>query len=433
MAETSAQDVRSTERLHKYWVHGEGAAKIGWGKPGDFDRCVTELGKYIRDPQGYCNLAHHAATGQYPAQHAAEIKHETGRSQLTVIDRAEMAAASINDLPDSAFAYIEPGGKKDSSGRTVPRSLRHFPIHDADHVRNALSRAPQSPFGDKAMPKIKQAAKKFGVDTDGDSGSGSRSALMAPPEIVRWHALEDIHIVSRAEGDGTGRMVEAFAAVFDDPAEIQDFEGHYLETIDRTAFNKRIADLQRSKSGFAGVKCLYNHGMTIHGTPSERFSMPVGTPVHIEATSRGLLTRTEYNRTALAEEVLELIRSGAVSSQSFTGRIVRSDPQLGRGRQHRPVDGRLPVVRRTELGLKEYGGVVWPAYDNAEIFGVRMATPGTWEPAEQHDEHDYGTSPDGEAAPGEPLPEEEHSARFHQHALYRLRSQELREQAGLVW
>src|ERR1043166_2958780 len=84
---------------------------------------------------------------------------------------AQLTSASINNLPDSAFAYIESGGSKDSSGRTTPRSLRHFPIHDAAHVRNALARAPQSPFGAKAMPKIKAAAKKFGVQvSDSDSG-----------------------------------------------------------------------------------------------------------------------------------------------------------------------------------------------------------------------------------------------------------------------
>ena len=46
----------NTERLHQYWVHGEGAAKIRWGlpgEPGDFDRCVLHLGKYIADPKGY--------------------------------------------------------------------------------------------------------------------------------------------------------------------------------------------------------------------------------------------------------------------------------------------------------------------------------------------------------------------------------------------
>ena len=36
----------------------------------------------------------------------------------------------VNDLPDSSFAYIEPGGKKDSEGKTTPRDLRHFPYID---------------------------------------------------------------------------------------------------------------------------------------------------------------------------------------------------------------------------------------------------------------------------------------------------------------
>lgn len=79
------------------------------------------------------------------------------------IRAAAMSAAEINDLPDSDFAYIEPGGTKDAEGKTTPRSLRHFPINDAAHVRNALARVPQSPFGDLAMPAIRRAARKFGI------------------------------------------------------------------------------------------------------------------------------------------------------------------------------------------------------------------------------------------------------------------------------
>ena len=69
--ETSAGDVRAAERLRHYWAHGEGAAKVGWGSPGDFDRCVSHVGKYMKDPKGYCNLRHHEALGYYPATHAA--------------------------------------------------------------------------------------------------------------------------------------------------------------------------------------------------------------------------------------------------------------------------------------------------------------------------------------------------------------------------
>ena len=80
-----------------------------------------------------------------------------------LIAKATISTADQNDKPDSDFAYIEPGGKT-VDGKTEPRSLRHFYIGDADHVRNALARASQSPFGSKAMPKIEAAAKRFGVD-----------------------------------------------------------------------------------------------------------------------------------------------------------------------------------------------------------------------------------------------------------------------------
>jgi len=150
--------------------------------------------------------------------------------------RAQMSAAEINDLPDSAFAYIEPGGAKDEQGKTTPRSLRHFPIHDEAHVRNALTRAPQSPFGDKAMPKIRAAAKKMGIEV-GDESSRARQR----DYFDRAFPLEGIEILSRAKG-GDGRTVEAFAAVFDVPQEIRDEHGHYRERIAATAFNKTLAD-----------------------------------------------------------------------------------------------------------------------------------------------------------------------------------------------
>jgi hypothetical protein len=59
-------------------------------------------------------------------------------------------------LPDSAFAYI------DSSGR------RRLPIHDASHVRNALSRFNQVAFEDdaardRARGRLLRAAKKHGI------------------------------------------------------------------------------------------------------------------------------------------------------------------------------------------------------------------------------------------------------------------------------
>ncbi|HHZ94387.1 MAG TPA: hypothetical protein EYN67_02250, partial [Flavobacteriales bacterium] len=62
---------------------------------------------------------------------------------------------------------MSPGGKKDASGKTVPRSLRHLPIPDAAHVRNALARLSQTDISAEAkkaaLRKIKAAAKKYGI------------------------------------------------------------------------------------------------------------------------------------------------------------------------------------------------------------------------------------------------------------------------------
>jgi hypothetical protein len=114
---------------------------------------------------------------------------------------------------------------------------------------------------------------------------------------------------------------------------------------------------------------------------------------------------------------------------------MRSDPQLRRGDRYRPDSaGNLRTVRRTELGLREYGPVLWPAYSGAEILGVRMSTPGQFgQDPDETEEINPGTPPDEGPATGDPLAEGEHSARYHQHALYALRSQELREKYGLVW
>lgn len=421
MAETSPGDVRATERLHEYWVHGEGAAKIGWGQPGDFARCTAELGKHIRDPEGYCNLAHHAATGMWPAQHAAIEKH-AGR------------AAMADKKPYGDVTYADPKNGK-------------YPIDTEEHARAAWSyinqdkNASQYPMNGVTLAevktRIKTACKKFGIDiSDGDSDSDAGASRAGRAEFMRMYALEDIHILRSADG-GDGRTVEAYAAVFGEPAEIQDHEGHYIEEIDRAAFNRAIDHASRARGGFPGsVKVLWNHGRDLSGNPSDRFSMPIGVPVEIRAESRGLLTRTRYSDTPLADEVLENIRAGAVTSQSFTGAIMRSTPQLRRGDKHRPDSaGNLRTVRRTELGLREYGPVLWPAYSGAEILGVRMSTPGSWSP-DPDEEQDPGTAPDDAPAAGDPLTRtdgDEHSARYHQHALYRLRSQELREAKGLVW
>lgn len=187
--------------------------------------------------------------------------------------------------------------------------------------------------------------------------------------FMRSFPLEDIRV--RAGGDG--RTVEAYAAVFDTPTEIHDQDGHYLEVIDRRAFERTLNQLAPAGSRSTWrVGVFYNHGRTLWGTPSERGSMPIGTPVEVKTDSRGLLTVTRYNRTELADEVLENIREGAITGQSFTGSFLRSDPgRAPRGGWRADSGGKLRTVRRQEIALKEYGPTPFPAYPDAAVIGVR--------------------------------------------------------------
>ena len=184
-------------------------------------------------------------------------------------------------------------------------------------------------------------------------------------DSTRTFPLEDIRI----DSGGDGRTVTAYAAVFDSPTAISDFEGDYLEVIHPAAFNKAIRDsAPQGKRTTWLTRVLFNHGMTTYGTPSDRGSMPIGTPQSITADSRGLLTVTRYNNTPLADEALDAIKSGSITAQSFQGRFVKSDKK---GPFRADDNGDLTTVTRKEVTLKEYGPAVFAAYPDAEIVGVR--------------------------------------------------------------
>src|SRR5687767_1730855 len=107
--------------------------------------------------------------GDGPCEHA-------GMPRLGAKERAQ--------LPDSAFAYI------DSHGR------RRLPIHDASHVRNALSRFNQVVFEsegarDRARGRLLRAAKKQGIMPIGFISAQLQPQLKLPKGQVTF-LLTDI-------------------------------------------------------------------------------------------------------------------------------------------------------------------------------------------------------------------------------------------------
>jgi len=174
--------------------------------------------------------------------------------------------------------------------------------------------------------------------------------------LTRTFDLTDLSV--RSEGEG--RTVVAYAAVFDTPVEIQDQDGHYIETIDRSAFNRSVMNNEPSH-----FRALFNHGMSLHGTPSERFTMPWGVVTHVQPDARGLITHTRASTTPLGEEILTLAKDGALKGFSFSARSLDSE-----SRDPLNPDG-LPSIHRLEFALTEFGPAVFPAYPDAELVGVR--------------------------------------------------------------
>lgn len=72
--EATPGNAASTERLMRYWAEGEGAARIQWGVPGDFDRCVVQLSEHVSPAivKGLCSNLHQRATGARPGHAPTE-------------------------------------------------------------------------------------------------------------------------------------------------------------------------------------------------------------------------------------------------------------------------------------------------------------------------------------------------------------------------
>ena len=141
---------------------------------------------------------------------------------------AEWTSGYINDLPDSAFLYISPGGEEDDVGKTKPRSLRHLPYRDSKgdvdlpHLRSAISQMPKSTapgltkekmrdLQDKAREMLRKATEDMAEPEEdekpkGDDPFGGEAAppfkkeMAAPETEEERKAREDEEAKAKAKG-----------------------------------------------------------------------------------------------------------------------------------------------------------------------------------------------------------------------------------------
>lgn len=89
---------------------------------------------------------------------------------------------AISALSDDVFAFIEPGGKKDASGRTTPRAKRLWPLDSADAVRVALNSIPRmtrlsEEDRNAARARAMRAAAKFRIKLPTLAAQSSEDAM----------------------------------------------------------------------------------------------------------------------------------------------------------------------------------------------------------------------------------------------------------------
>ncbi len=75
---------------------------------------------------------------------------------------AELTTKGRDKLRSSQFAYVDSKGGE------------HLPIHDELHVRNAIARFSQTDFEsaaakERARRRIRAAARRHGIEVDGDA------------------------------------------------------------------------------------------------------------------------------------------------------------------------------------------------------------------------------------------------------------------------
>lgn len=182
----------------------------------------------------------------------------------------------MNELEDSAFAFIEPGGNFDEERKTVPRASRHFPHHmpdgsvDVEALREFLQQPHDTKFWAESAAHLLRHAKAAGllgapvgtvhVSTDKDDAHDSLwHRDTAPAHLLTIFAkgqdiAEAIVAEQRAYGQlgidtKTGRRISAekLGRIKEVISHLQEVV-NWAELVDRGEDGKAVMDWYRLQS-----------------------------------------------------------------------------------------------------------------------------------------------------------------------------------------
>jgi HK97 family phage prohead protease len=316
--------------------------------------------------------------------------------QMGMEVRDVWTTAYVNDLPDSAFLYIAPGGTK-TDGRT-DGAHRFFPVRDATgkpdaaHIRNAMARIPQAtsiPAAARmaAMTKAKAMAAAHpdigsgpNMGYEGSAGSGRSSsddldALISqmmgasPDDQKKLYAAmgammggrsrdpgdpeaplecRSFDVVVHLRADGDGRTLVGRAVPYGVRTELP---GGGTERFVPGAFAKQLAPAAADQ--LQRVKLYASHTDRLAG------QQPIGRTAMLMDRPDGLHGEWPLYNTSKASDSLELVRSGEVTGLSIGFKALTSRPA---------ADG---VTERHSAHLDHVTLTHEPVYDGAAVLAVR--------------------------------------------------------------
>lgn len=171
-----------------------------------------------------------------------------------------------------------------------------------------------------------------------------------------------------AEGNmDDGRTLEGYAAVFNEPTEINSYEGRFSEEIAPGAFKKTINE-RKPVLQFD------------HGHDARTGTVPIGAIQELREDPEGLFVQARLFDNPVVEPIRQAIEGGAISGMSFRFQVVRDEWRDAAGELVKPGElsqmlynsGKRGPLKRTikEVQLFEAGPVVFPAYEQTSV-GVR--------------------------------------------------------------
>jgi HK97 family phage prohead protease len=157
-------------------------------------------------------------------------------------------------------------------------------------------------------------------------------------------ARENIRAVPFSASQSDGLNFEGYAAVFNSPTRIRDWDGEFDEQIAQGAFAKSLA---------RQTPVL----MFEHGRHPLLGSMPLGVITEAKEDKKGLFIRARLSDNWLIAPVRDAVRDGAISGMSFRFTVATN------GEHWTKRTNNVDLRTLTEIDCSELGPVVFPAYE----------------------------------------------------------------------